>query len=165
MCSDRMEAQIVDTTEPIGTADTTGGSSVKSGSSRCAAEGGGGAVDAAKRRKYCGEVRKTGVGKEKGAGLVTGLKERGGRGGNKSVEDSEEDSEEPYFEPLAITLRRRNMLRAETYNNTTTIDVLPDEILLKILSLLFGKELMIYAPQVCKRLQGGFGCSRCRRHQ
>ena len=34
---------------------------------------------------------------------------------------------------------------------TITIELLPDEILLKVLSLLFGMTLMRYAPQVCKR--------------
>ena len=34
---------------------------------------------------------------------------------------------------------------------TTAIEALPDEILLKVLSLLFGETLMRSAPQVCKR--------------
>lgn len=34
---------------------------------------------------------------------------------------------------------------------TTTIEVLPDEILLKVLTLLFGMTLMRSVPQVCKR--------------
>ena len=34
---------------------------------------------------------------------------------------------------------------------TIAIEGIPDEILLKVLSLLFGKTLMVYAPQVCKR--------------
>ena len=34
---------------------------------------------------------------------------------------------------------------------TAQIEVLPDEILLKVLSLLFGTTLMRSAPQVCKR--------------
>ena len=34
---------------------------------------------------------------------------------------------------------------------TTTIESIPDEILLIVLSLLFGKTLMIIVPQVCKR--------------
>jgi hypothetical protein len=34
---------------------------------------------------------------------------------------------------------------------TTTIAEMPDEILLKVLSLLFGMTLMRSAPQVCKR--------------
>ena len=34
---------------------------------------------------------------------------------------------------------------------TATIEGLPDEILLKILSLLFGMTVMIYVPQVSKR--------------
>ena len=34
---------------------------------------------------------------------------------------------------------------------TTTIEVLPDELVLKVLTLLFGMTLMRPAPQVCKR--------------
>ena len=34
---------------------------------------------------------------------------------------------------------------------TSPIGMIPDELLLKVLSLLFGKTLMRSAPQVCKR--------------
>ena len=91
-----MEAQQVGAAEQFGSTGTTGGIS-----DSFAAEGGGGAFDAANMRKGKGK------GKERKA--------------------------------------------EETIEETTTIESLPDELLLVVLLLLVGKTLMISVPQVCKR--------------